>query len=1418
MMDTIKGNKHLPTKWLKGAAADPNEKKGKRTGNTKRNDFGSSTNKRCVFIQNTISPYFLMKTTTHCTRVSGKQFVKRDWPCLTLGPHLVKFNPDAGSRKQYETVFRQVQATLEDKLWAQTLLSDLSDVASLVPRMMILGYKYMSAMVTMGTHALNGMSTLLIKRVNRWFVDVSLLMADLATRTQVSGLQVAILLARLYRLYEDCPTDVMIAQSWESVMAAIGSFGMPRDIVELIRRLSTMTNMRVLEDITILHQFGTSLVSVLASGLKKIPGCEALVDSCQVVWQAIAKHHFVLYKANGLVRQWRSKKSIMMSPEFRAQVQSLWADFDNNEALTDWTRSSAAVAKRAADFKALYRLSLSYENATRPEPVCIALEGPPGCFKSRYMGMLLDVLGKSVYTHHIKTVGDGKDFYDQYDGQDIFVMDDLGQGGPSQYRTLMNLVSPIKYPLDCASEKLKDTKYFCSEAIMFTTNAFSNLPNLTKQDGIADPKALWRRAVVFDFQEVVRNRYASDTECVISGTIKVRSFDTQAECFYEGYPGCKQSTSFRVDGKRQEGTTLLSSDEDVLVWMGKHYQDMVEHRQSMHSENKMAPDTISRIQQRLVAQGYSPAHDWMRVRNGDDDVYGMLCDIEPHTVEIMEMAEAVLNTMPPAYEELERRETPAWYRRAWAPVRDTLGVSDETLCHIIGSLLYLFCVWIILYVMHKYDTTTQEELRQQSWEKVKAAVQPSTSMNEALSKQMYFCTFVGADKTDRKSASLVTGRYIIAPWHAAVMSTHVSIQSRIEGCRLLDNAPVRAVWANRAQDVVVLQLDASLMVPFKQVHHLLRYTSPCHKGSALITPVGVIPLHGQYTGGAATAVVNLLGKEFKLDSKNSFSYEVSTDGLCGSLLVNNGNGVAGVHVAGNDTYGKALLWTTETISSIIEVVKADSLLIPANIVDTGKVESGTKLDLNFHLSTPKTSNLAQTPLYEAVGPNLKIPSDLSKYGSHTVKSIFKKSTSTVSPVHAEELQFAKDYLTTIIAPFQEITEEQVVRGFDQVAPLNMDAATGVGCIADRSAYINKEQGEFTPLLHQEIARLVADVETGSIDVTNWVAKEALKDEARGLAKAGEPRSFRVLRLPVNILCKQLTGEMVNNIISTRHQHGILIGINPYTEWSVLYGRLSRHNVIAADIKKFDGNMLPQVQYIVRDVLVEQFQASSQKKKLLSVLLTSLISNIVAVNDDVYLTTHSMPSGCYLTAIMNSMVHKCYTAMWYKHMIPQATLSSFDKDIEDCVYGDDKLCVVRAHLDKLNALTMKEYFDSIGLGLSTADKKEITQPFDKWEEINFLKRTFAYHPFLKKIMCPLVDDTILSMLNWWDTTKEYDVVMQGKITSFLHEIYLRPDYEYLRQQVALRLEEIESHYRMVPTGIIHQTFVNGELASPYVHTG
>jgi hypothetical protein len=99
--------------------------------------------------------------------------------------------------------------------------------------------------------------------------------------------------------------------------------------------------------------------------------------------------------------------------------------------------------------------------------------------------------------------------------------------------------------------------------------------------------------------------------------------------------------------------------------------------------------------------------------------------------------------------------------------------------------------------------------------------------------------------------------------------------------------------------------------------------------------------------------------------------------------------------------------------------------------------------------------------------------------------------------------------------------------------------------------------------------------------------------------------------------------------------------------------------------------------------------------------------------------------------------------------------------------------VRNKHPRLNALTMRDFFVSIGMKLTTASKEEITKPYEDLKELSFLKRKFLYHPSIGRVMCPLDIATIYSTMNWVDSSKDEHEVLRGKISSFQREMYLHP---------------------------------------------
>ena len=73
-----------------------------------------------------------------------------------------------------------------------------------------------------------------------------------------------------------------------------------------------------------------------------------------------------------------------------------------------------------------------------------------------------------------------------------------------------------------------------------------------------------------------------------------------------------------------------------------------------------------------------------------------------------------------------------------------------------------------------------------------------------------------------------------------------------------------------------------------------------------------------------------------------------------------------------------------------------------------------------------------------------------------------------------------------------------------------------------------------------------------------------------------------------------------------------------------------------------------------------------------------------------------------------------------------------------------------HCDVLNAVTLRDYFESLGLGFTDASKKPIVEEFQDISEVSFLKRSDIV---TGKIVCPLELDVLQSGLSWVDYTKD-----------------------------------------------------------------
>lgn len=1161
----------------------------------------------------------------------------------------------------------------------------------------------------------------------------------------------------------------------------------------------------------------------------KVPGViKSLISKLKILVHMYSTHGLMNEMAN-ILREYKKKPIVLGDNMFWMRMEAVEAKLrldvttdSVGTALLEMARTSPSVKVRLEAFNRLVRLKNNLKNSGRIEPSCFIFDGPPGTFKSVTLSKLLKVLGKSVYVHHVKSLMDGKDFYDTYDGEEVFYMDDVGQQGKSQWRNLINWVSCIPLPLDCAAADLKNTKLFTSEIILLTTNQFMDLHGFTAQDGIAEPEALFRRAFVFDWAQVKLDEQGS-----ISGTVLLKKFDIKTKKWREfSHPSLA-------------GTLKITSELELLSWLASWVHSISEWKKSCQVKNDLSEDFISSVQQRVVKVDFSAQADldesslvkfsprrgnWERFRREQiewndmkervvplpEGKVGYVIDVDPILVTegyFGWIDHLLLPTEDPNtfYFYSLTKEWTIWdhlkaignflgdlmvsISKALVSMLLTVATDPLAITGFILGLTYLAVVYMLKNSVSFTDEAETHSLQNyfsEEWEALrpKLSTKVSSQVSSLSNSNSYFC------KIDNyKVCALCFDKYIMVPAHVVSSlkkDVNVSLLKAQTNTAVLEAVKCEIVYRSECDDLVLLKLPTSNPLTFKDVCF---GPGSSEEATFLVTPIGALEMQNiravDSLGAIPYTVKGEISFSNELTPANRELYTVHFKGLCGSFISTNFGQIKGMHVAGSDQrgLGVSILWSegvTKVLSSLKRshsgIILKDAQQCDTSVAEVASLASGSS---NFK------SSLRKSPLYGAYEVTRE-PANLQKFGPKTVETVFKKSVAQVVEPPEEELVFGKEVLRRLLVEFSELeSEKSIVKGYANIAGLNKDSSNGFGCMTAKEYYIDFERGEFTPVFREELAALEDSIEKDSVEWLKLVWTEALKDEVRNVEKDGVPRSFRVSTIHQQVLTKKYTAQLVGQVMNQRLENQVSIGCNPIAEWPLMYDKITKRNVFAGDIAKWDGAMVPAVQRAVNEVIMEKYRGA--RPKVLSFLLDNLVNSLVVAGNKTYVMTHSMPSGSFLTAFYNSIVNRFYTAMWYKRHTPQAIVGEFNAQILDYVYGDDKVVAVVPSRTDLNAITMMDFFRSLNMDFTDAMKRPIMHEYDFLSEISFLKRTFSYHNKIQKIVCPLDLRTLFNTISWVDSKKNLDVVMDGKIDSVYRELFLHPNHESLMTEFQFKIE-------------------------------
>jgi hypothetical protein len=306
---------------------------------------------------------------------------------------------------------------------------------------------------------------------------------------------------------------------------------------------------------------------------------------------------------------------------------------------------------------------------------------------------------------------------------------------------------------------------------------------------------------------------------------------------------------------------------------------------------------------------------------------------------------------------------------------------------------------------------------------------------------------------------------------------------------------------------------------------------------------------------------------------------------------------------------------------------------------------------------------------------------------------------------------------------------------------------------------------------------------GERPCTFWT--DTLKDERRPIEKveAGKTRLFSAGEMAYTVVFRQMFLPFIAHMMRNRIEFEATVGINVYSfEWTEMITKLFEvgNKFAAGDFQNFDQTLLGQILWAIFHMIIIPFYGGREKigeeaYKLMISLWSEIVYSVHVHGDEILGWTHSQPSGCPITTILNCLFQMiafriAFLLCALKYCQKYADLSYFSKFVRAAFYGDDSLlCIADAIIEWFNQLTMKEAFADIGMTYTDEGKTGEMQPWRRLHEVAFLKRGFRWDEQQVRFRAPLSLVTIREMAMWVHGTTDVHQLTAITLAEAVHEL-------------------------------------------------
>jgi hypothetical protein len=345
------------------------------------------------------------------------------------------------------------------------------------------------------------------------------------------------------------------------------------------------------------------------------------------------------------------------------------------------------------------------------------------------------------------------------------------------------------------------------------------------------------------------------------------------------------------------------------------------------------------------------------------------------------------------------------------------------------------------------------------------------------------------------------------------------------------------------------------------------------------------------------------------------------------------------------------------------------------------------------------------------------------------------------------------YLNDVLSPSNLVTKKiqlspltlsQAIFGREAVGISRVEFNTSVGkTLRDELHAKNKydlfeEIGEmfyFHPFAKKKVDDLIENLEKHIVPAV--VVEFSPKDEVRPIEKLSvfKTRLFSVADFHYNIVMRMFLMPLITYMLSTPLTSECYGTINAGSkQWNDLANHIficsdgTKSKCIDMDFKSFDashGMQMMQIVAIFFYLLAIRCGYTQKEADKVYMCVSALKVQELFYLLDVILKIKGLPSGVIITLILNSIVNSTLMRMAWIELVPDISVSEFQKYVHAATTGDDNACGVHEKvISRYNFLTIKVKYNAWGYDVTPANKSSSDAATVPKEELVYLKRRFV----------------------------------------------------------------------------------------------